>query len=282
MMSAELHVLRLPDAAAFLERAGAWLLRAEARNNLMLSLADRMLRGSKIYDQGAYFAVVERAGHIEGCIMRTPPFKLLVTELPADTIGAVVDAVAALYDEIPAVLGPEPAAGSVAREWARRRTLTAARDMEQRIYQLEQVVPPSTLPPGELRLATLADLDLVTYWIENFSEEVKMPTHRARALGEERIRQHELFLWIDGEPRAMVAWAGRTPNAVRIAYVYTPTAHRNRGYATACTAQASQRALDSGYKFCFLFTDLSNPVSNSIYQRLGYAPVADVVDWLIS
>jgi hypothetical protein len=45
------------------------------------------------------------------------------------------------------------------------------------------------------------------------------------------------------------------------------------------TAGASQRALDQGVRFCFLYTDLANPTSNSIYQRIGYAPVCDVMDW---
>ena len=37
--------------------------------------------------------------------------------------------------------------------------------------------------------------------------------------------------------------------------------------------------LDGGRRFCFLFTDLANPTSNSIYQRIGYRPVTDVDQW---
>jgi len=36
--------------------------------------------------------------------------------------------------------------------------------------------------------------------------------------------------------------------------------------------------LDNGKEFCSLYTDLSNPVSNSIYQKIGYHPVEDVID----
>jgi hypothetical protein len=39
----------------------------------------------------------------------------------------------------------------------------------------------------------------------------------------------------------------------------------------------SQQALDAGTEEVVLFTDLANPVSNSIYQRLGYRPVEDRV-----
>jgi uncharacterized protein len=37
--------------------------------------------------------------------------------------------------------------------------------------------------------------------------------------------------------------------------------------------------LAGGRRFCFLFTDLANPTSNSIYQQVGYRPVADVEQW---
>ncbi len=33
--------------------------------------------------------------------------------------------------------------------------------------------------------------------------------------------------------------------------------------------------LDRGRRFVFLFTDLANPTSNKIYQRIGYRHVRD-------
>ena len=40
--------------------------------------------------------------------------------------------------------------------------------------------------------------------------------------------------------------------------------------------------LDSGVSFCVLYTDLSDPTSNAIYQRLGYRAIADVRDFSLS
>jgi predicted GNAT family acetyltransferase len=79
----------------------------------------------------------------------------------------------------------------------------------------------------------------------------------------------------------MAAWSGETPNGRRVGYVYTPPAHRRHGYATALVAYLSERILEDGCRFCFLYTDLDNPVSNSIYQQIGYRPVCDVMDWII-
>jgi predicted GNAT family acetyltransferase len=42
----------------------------------------------------------------------------------------------------------------------------------------------------------------------------------------------------------------------------------------------SQQLLDAGWEFCALFTDLANPTSNSIYQKVGYQPVADFDEYI--
>jgi predicted GNAT family acetyltransferase len=62
---------------------------------------------------------------------------------------------------------------------------------------------------------------------------------------------------------------------VRVAPVYTPADHRRQGWASAVTAAVSQAVLDEGAREVVLFTDLANPTSNSIYQRLGYRPMTD-------
>jgi hypothetical protein len=59
--------------------------------------------------------------------------------------------------------------------------------------------------------------------------------------------------------------------------VYTPPEHRGRGYASTLTASVSQRMVDEGRRFCFLYTDLANHTANKIYRAIGYVPVADAL-----
>ena len=90
-----------------------------------------------------------------------------------------------------------------------------------------------------------------------------------------------MYVWEhEGRPVSIAAYAGPTPNGIRVSHVYTPPELRGRGYASAVTAALTQHLLDTGYRYCFLYTDLSNPTSNSIYQKIGYQPVADVDEWL--
>jgi hypothetical protein len=90
-----------------------------------------------------------------------------------------------------------------------------------------------------------------------------------------------VFVWDDGRPVSMAAWAGRTGRGVRVNFVYTPPEYRRRGFASACVADLTQHLLAEGHAFCCLFTDLANPTSNSIYQKIGYRPVCDVSDFIL-
>ena len=87
------------------------------------------------------------------------------------------------------------------------------------------------------------------------------------------------MLWEhDGRVVSLAGHAGETPNGARVGPVYTPPELRGRGYASALTAALTEQLLER-LRFCFLFTDLANPTSNSIYQRIGYRPVTDITLW---
>lgn len=271
------HVRRHASARAFRERAEAWLLAREAEHNLLLGLAARLEHTTAGYERPIYLATIERGAEVVGCAFRTPPFNLGFTRLPPDALAPLVEDVAGMYAALPGLLGPEPEAAAIAELWCERRGVVAREQMRERIYQLERVTPPDPAPPGEPRLATEADLDLLVEWVEAFRGETRVPMADARALMRDHVAGERVLLWVDGEPRAMAATPAETPNGARVAYVFTPPPWRGRGYASACVAALSRRALEAGRRFCFLYTDLANPTSNAIYQRIGYVPVCDVV-----
>lgn len=88
---------------------------------------------------------------------------------------------------------------------------------------------------------------------------------------EKRVLEGKTYFWIrDTMPVCMAAQARPTANGLAINGVFTPAEHHCRGYASALVGAVSQMSLDSGKKFCTLYTDLDNPTSNSIYQKIGY------------
>jgi hypothetical protein len=268
------RIARHGDATTFLRRARPWLLQTEAENNVILGLTSNA--GTPPAD--LYVATVEQDGAVVGCALRTPPRKLLITRMPPSCVSALVVDVAACYDQLPAVLGPPAAAREFALHWCERRGCTARDAMALRLYTLDRVLPPPQRPNGSLRLATPAEASLVASWIACFNAEARAQATSTQAQLAARIAAGEMAFWCDDGPRSLAGYSGRSPNGVRIGYVYTPPEWRGRGYATACVAALSQHALDHGAGFCCLYTDLSNPTSNGIYQRIGYTPICDAID----
>jgi len=160
--------------------------------------------------------------------------------------------------------------------------------MRQGVYALETIAP---LPPapGEPRVASMADRELVLRWWIAFGEEVLHEggpgRDRAEVSVDHKLSSPEsgMLLWEDeGEIVSFAGWGGRTPNGMRVGPVYTPPELRGRGYATAATAELSRRLLASGHRFCFLYTDLANPTSNAIYERIGYRRVCESAEFLFT
>lgn len=279
-----MKIVRFTNPADFLCRAERWLLQREAEHNLVLGLASDLARGpDPRYQPPIYFAAVERDGEVVGCAFRTPPFKLGLTRMPLDAVPALARDVAQVYQDIPAIMGPERESLEVAKAWTaiRGNGSTFSMGPRHRIHQIDSVIMPPAPPPGRLRLATPADMDLVLEWSAAFYRDTGQTEHQQGSTARRLIGQGLLHLWDDGEPRSMAAAFAPTPNGIRVAYVYTPPALRGRGYASATVGTLSRMQLQQGRRFCFLYTDLANPVSNAIYARLGYRPVADVVDVVI-
>jgi predicted GNAT family acetyltransferase len=267
------------DAQSFADRAQPWLLQSEAEHNLILGIIEQT-KANPAYSAAPYFLTVEAHGQVVGCAFRTPPYKLGLTRMPHGAIADLVNDVGAVFDDLPAVLGPAAQARAFAEAWAACRGKTTRPGMHHRIYELREVTFPAPMPAGELRLAARRDLDTLVRWLSEFADEAKAGTANGPSFVENHINNKTMFVWEnEGEPRTCALYAGKTPRGVRIGFVYTPASFRRRGYASACVATLSQRALDAGKQFCCLYADLANPTSNDIYQRIGYQPVCDVIDY---
>lgn len=290
------------SARAFLDRAEAWLLRREDRHNLVLSLAyARVEREVRIRtlgpdddattrrnaERGAtadesrppFYATVQDGEELVGCALRTPPHKVLVTEMPLEATPVLAAGLAVAFERIPAVLGPAPVAEEVAAAWVRARGGGWRPGMEQGVYRLDEVKAPIGIP-GAMRAAHAEDLALAVKWGEGFARDAGVQFATNREAVTRWIDREALHLWeVDGVPVSIAVAQGRTPRGIRIGYVYTPPEQRNRGYASALVAALSRKMLDSGVGFCVLYTDLANPTSNAIYRRVGYELIQKVRDF---
>lgn len=273
-----MNVLRHPDGEAFLAAAEPWLLEAEEENNLLLGLARSLTHSTEGYGSPAYLATVEAGGSVVGCAFRTPPFKLGLTRMPHAAVTPLAEDVARVYPTIPAVLAPNELALAFGETWAGLHPVRAVPAMRQRIYVAREVRLPPRMAPGFMRPAVAADLPTVVRWLDYFFGDTGVEGTPPEVLARQLVGRSALAVWMDGEPVSMAGFSGSTPNTIRVSYVYTPEPHRGRGYASALVGHLSRFLLETRYRSCVLYTDLSNPTSNAIYQRLGYRPLCDVMD----
>lgn len=279
MSAASLQIIAHPNAECFLARAEQWLSDREDRYNLLLGMARRLVADGSYDDRSPLLATVQKGGAVAGCVFRTPPHKLGLTEMPLTAVPQVVRLTADLYEQIPAVIGPERVADAFARRWSRARPVRPVAGMRQRIYRLSSLRSLRSLVQGHMRTAEPADRPVLATWIANLSNESGMATNRADEIASLLIDHEALVVWDHDGVVSMAGTEGFTPRGVRISYVYTAPDKRGRGYATALVHALSRRMLENGREYCVLYTDRANPTSNAIYQTIGYEPIQDIADF---
>jgi uncharacterized protein len=273
-------VARHADPSAFLAAAAPIFARDEALASSYVAFATGLLRNPPGETESVYLATYAEGGAIGAAVMRGTG-GLWIGASDADAVLAFADDVYAFRGgpvaTLQGVVGIRPACDAFAQRWRALTGRTHRLRVQLRNHRLTRVeaVP---RPPGAARKATAEDIDWVGAAQHDFIMEIKLPDDaaRLRALIPRRIEQGQIWIWDDAGAVAFAGWTDAPPDAARIAPVYTPPLARGRGYATALVAELSQALLDQGRPKLFLITDLANPVSNSIYAKIGYRPLSDI------
>ena len=289
----------------FLEAAGALLAADPVLGSVIASVSERTARELEAgHDSWAvvqapferwWLAVRDEDGTVVSAAMRTASFKPYPTfTMPMDDEAARALATA-LHERdefLGGANGALPGAEVLARATAELAGGEMVADKATRLWEATSVaVPPA--PEGRLRLATEDDAALVLSWFEAFHAEADEQAGREPdpTAGEHntidsvlvRIREGVEWLWeLPDGTIAHLSGAGLPSYGVaRIGPVYTPREFRGRGIASYVVGELTRRGLEAGSRMC-LFTDRANPTSNKIYAGLGYEPVVDMADHLVT
>jgi GNAT superfamily N-acetyltransferase len=182
--------------------------------------------------------------------------------------GALLD-----LPDLAGLSGPEEQVGPLA-EMVVPATGRTVHEMRQRLFRLDALTEPTGVS-GRARRAGDDDRDLVIDWYRAFGVEAGAPAADIERAADGAVGRGDIWLWSDGEnPVALAARRPVVAGSARVGPVYTPPERRGHGYGSAATAAATRDVLAEG-AVPVLFTDLANPVSNSIYPKLGYYPVED-------
>lgn len=262
------------------------LMHHEAQNIVLLG---NIIIGNKGEDKTGWrdpanwvMATVSDTNGIKLTALMTPPHNITLYAseniINQQAINCLLDGLAEY--EIPGVTTEKNLAELFAKEYTTRKGLTFKTAMSQRIYELT-TVNPDVKQFGTFRLLEEKDMHYFPYWFEAFNAagiygNTNMPIPQDEEAYHYRLASKKLYvLEVDGVPVSMAGFTREMQTAIGVAFVYTPPYYRGKGYASSCVAQISQIALDKGFTKCVLYTDLLNPTSNSIYQKIGYKAICD-------
>ncbi len=259
----------------FLARHGAWLKAHPAEHNVILSMcqsSERMMARGEVPD--IRFVTLSDEGETIVTAVQMPPHNLVLSRASGDDVAFLAERMAERNPVFPAIVGPSAVASSFADHWSRLTGQKANEYMDQIIYSLKSVRFPDAVA-GTFRLARADEAPLLSAWMRAFAlDSLPKAEHLSEADAlkrtEDRIAQGSLAVWdVDGQPVSQAGVSG-TDSVARVSLVYTPPDMRGKGYASAVVARLSQQLLEQGRQMCCLYADARNPVSNSIYRKIGY------------
>ncbi|MBI9046390.1 MAG: GNAT family N-acetyltransferase [Anaerolineaceae bacterium] len=274
------------DIESFLEIAQPVLARDIPRNNLILGVALQIKQEPDRYQSPPFLAIGEEAGKLQIIAVMTPPFGILIYAETPDKKGqfsTLIDKLIMNDWTVPGVNGLEIITRDFAENWMEKTGESIEIGMQSRVFMLDKVIFPKKPADGNLRQAMENDQELIADWLKGFHQEA-LGENEVDDWGHERasymISHEEVFIWEDAcKPVSMAARVRPLLDSICVSAVYTPPELRNKGYASTCVAALSQFLLNEGRRICALFTDITNPTSNAIYQSIGYRPVCDFVEF---
>jgi uncharacterized protein len=269
----QLKVLFSEDPAFVLSRAGVFLSSQPVLHNVILStLHARVAQG----DPGRYWMAIQ-GDDIVGVVVQSPlTFPATLTPMERPVATAMADAIAEAGDALPGVSGEAATAATFAGQWSERTGSAATPFQGNRLYELLEAAEGPNVE-GKLRQAGQQERSLMILWSRAFQHEIGESADGTELRVDRGLVAGQLWLWDrSGEPVSMALAREPLLGVVRLSGVYTAPEKRKHGYAAACVHALSKKLRDTGSR-CILYTDLGNTTSNSIYRRIGYRAVAEVL-----
>jgi|GEM_PF-266541 len=273
----------------FIASTAAFRAADPLRTNVIGSVSLAVAKGDQTYDDYRWWIVRDDDEEIVGVAIRTHPFKMTVSSMSPDAARALGRDVGRFDDGLTGVTGPPDVLEALVRGYVESKSPGSTRALvEERrdlLYELEDLVTPDV--DGFGRPARADEIETLSEMLLAFMNDVGIRTLtpvESRDLTKKSVTAGRLFCWdLDGTTVAMAGHAGvvTTGEIVigRVGPVYTPPEFRGHGFGSAVTAHVSQHLIEKGARV-MLFTDAANPTSNSIYQKIGYRLIDELVETL--
>ncbi len=278
-----MHVVVEKDAGKFLDKYEVWLKKKLVENSLMLDDVHQVKNGIL---NGITCLTVLKDNEPLLIATQTPPYSFNLSYSDNyDAVSFLVDEFIKRDFDIPGVDGYTKIVDKFIELYSVKTKKDFLKTFKKNVCALKKVSVSNGVK-GEFIFAEGKDLDKVVDWRFDYEVEIegafKNPSlDSIRSKYEAIINNKNLAFWcVNGEYVSMMSFM-RVGELSRIASVFTPKEYRGHGYASALIAEISKKLLDEGCEVCCLNADASNPTVNSMYQKIGYELVTDVVFYIM-
>ena len=275
------------NAQQIIDERSAHLHANESQNNLTWSALQKSKSNQSSVPLYHFLTFKESEIATAHAIFQKQSHHVLLSEMSKTQAIALIDFIDRSSLQIDELEGPTKAAQYAFAYWRNREKRSYRFKLNQGLYEVRQVQMPE-LEGGEMISARSEHRDLLIHWLSNFSldcfPDLPVKTDLIENRTERFLKQKRAYIWRSKEKElvSVAAVVRETPNTSSISAVYTPPSHRGRGYAGKLVASLSQVCIDSGKSACNLHTDLSNPISNKVYTRVGYQLIGEAMRYTMT
>ncbi|MFD2616684.1 GNAT family N-acetyltransferase [Terrilactibacillus laevilacticus] len=276
-----MDVIHFADVRVFIRDVEAFLLEKEVENNLILGICYKQIQDKMYFSNEIMTTVNDQNRCILSLFMSKKNRLVISGDISNNNIDqAIVLAIKAIINRliyVRSVIG-EKELVSLFAEIAKRFLRKPFKEFRhEQIYQLQKLNH-ITHPKGLFRKANEKDMVKIKHWIQTFSESINEPLADSEIdmMAESYITRQSLYVWEkDNTIVSMANLIRPLKSGAGINLVYTAPEHRGQGYSTGCVSSLCQEILSHGYNFCYLYADRANPISNAVYQKIGFMPVIE-------
>lgn len=267
----------------FIEENEKLILEKEWLNNLMAG----NYRDAEKYgiDENWLLARVTDNGKTELIMLLRRPWKLLLyspTDNKSDELYKfAAEEVYKVYDNLPGVNTEKEIGEKFAKEFCKLANKTLEKRFEMRILLLEKLSDAKLRDDVICRKATLQDKEILKGFLKEFHKEA-LNEEMSDEILEEKFQNYMekgyFVLEKDGKIVAQTVSTRDLTKGKSVSSVFTPIEERGKGYAYNLVYRVSKEFLDNGAEYCVLFTDDTNPISNHVYEKIGYVRKVDTCE----
>lgn len=267
----------------FVEENEKLILEKEWLNNLMIgNLSDAVNNG---IDENWLLARVTDNGKTELIMLLRRPWKLLLyspTENKTEELYKFAAKEAYKVDKnIPGVNTEKQIGKIFGEEYCKIANKECKLHLNMRILVLENLAEPNLRDDVSYRKAELKDKEILKSFSKEFHKEALNEDISDEILEEkffENLEKDYYVLEKDCKIVSQTVSTRKLSKGKSVSGVFTPKEERGKGYAYNLIYRVSKEFLDNGAEYCVLYTDDTNPISNHVYEKIGYERKVDTAD----